>query len=63
MKILTTKQQYEAVDHINTVKSAILSGNKLLMLESILNLAELTYIIGGLKELQKGGQGYADINN
>jgi hypothetical protein len=60
MKILTTKQQYEAVDHINTVKSAILSGNKLLMLESILNLAELTYIIGGLKELQKGGLNNAD---
>lgn len=53
MKILTTKQQYEAIIQINAVKNAILSGNEIMILNSIENLAELTYIIGGLKELKR----------
>lgn len=51
MKLLTTKQQYEAIIQINAVKTAILSGDEITILKSIENLAELTYIIGGLKEL------------
>lgn len=53
MKILTTKQQYEAIIQINAVKNAILSGNEIMILNSIENLAELSYIIGGLKELKR----------
>lgn len=53
MKILTTKQQYEAIIQINAVKNAILSGNEVMILNSIENLAELTYIIGGMKELER----------
>jgi hypothetical protein len=53
MKILTTKQQHEAIIHINAIKNAIISGNELMMFNSIENLAELTYIIGGMKELQR----------
>lgn len=53
MKILTTKQQYEAIIQINAVKNAILSGNEIMILNSIENLAELTYIIGGMKELKR----------
>lgn len=53
MKILTTKKQYEAINHINVIKNAIMSGNEVMMLNSIENLAELTYIIGGMKELKR----------
>lgn len=53
MKILTTKQQYKAINQINAVKNAILSGNEIMILNSIENLAELTYIIGDLKELKR----------
>lgn len=53
MKILTTKQQNEAIEHINRVENAILSGNAIMILDSIGDLAELTYIVGGLKELKR----------
>jgi hypothetical protein len=53
MRILSTKQQYEAINNINIIKNAILSGNEIQTLNSIENLAELTYIIGGMKELVK----------
>ena len=53
MKILTTKQQQKAINQINAVKDAILGGNEIMILTSIENLAELTYIIGGLKELKR----------
>ena len=42
MKILSTKQQYQAIIQINAVKNAILSGNEVMILNSIENLAELT---------------------
>lgn len=54
MKLLTTKMQQEAIDHLNIVKGAIISGNGIQILDSIENLAELTYIIGGMKEMKKG---------
>lgn len=53
MRVLTTKQQQEAISHLNTVKDAIISGNDIQILNSIENIAELTYIIGGMKELKK----------
>lgn len=53
MKILTTRKQYEAINQINIIKNAIMSGNDIMILNSIENLAELTYIIGGLKELKR----------
>ena len=53
MKILTTRQQYEAINQINIVKNAILSGNEIMILNSIEHLAELTYIIGGIKEVER----------
>ena len=53
MRILTTKQQYEAINQINIIKQAILSGDEIMILNSIENVAQLTYIIGGLKELKR----------
>ena len=55
MRILTTKQQYEAINQINIIKQAILSGDEIMILNSIENVAQLTYIIGGLKELKRTG--------
>jgi hypothetical protein len=53
MRILSTKQQYEAINQINIIKQAILSGDEIMILNSIENVAQLTYIIGGLKELKR----------
>lgn len=57
MRILSTKKQYEAINEINIVKNAILSGNEVMILNSIENLANLTYIIGGLEELKRNCPG------
>jgi hypothetical protein len=60
MRILSTKKQYEAINEINIVKNAILSGNEIMILNSIENLANLTYIIGGLEELKRNCPGGSD---
>lgn len=53
MRILSTKQQYEAINQINIIKQAILSGDEIMILNSIENVAQLTYIIGGVERAKK----------
>lgn len=53
MKLLTTKKQQEALRCLDLIKQAIASGDQLQTLDSIKEVAELTYIIGGIKELTR----------
>lgn len=53
MKLLTTKKQQEALEHLDLIREAIVSGDQLQILLSLEQLAELTYIIGGLEELTR----------
>lgn len=53
MKLLTTKKQQEALRCLDLIRQAISSGDQLQILDSIKNVAELTYIVGGIKELTR----------
>ena len=53
MKILTAKEQQKALGYIDRVNDAILSGNEIQLISSIEYLADLTYLIGGIKEVEE----------
>lgn len=53
MKLLTTKKQQEALRCLDLIRQAISSGDQIQILDSIEQVAELTYIIGGLEELTR----------
>ena len=53
MKLLTTREQTDALRCVDLIRQAISSGDQLQILNSVEQLAELTYIIGGLKELTR----------
>lgn len=49
MKILTSRQQEEAIIHLSQLIDALMSENALKRLDAIGHTAELAYIIGGLR--------------
>lgn len=53
MKILTAKNQRKALKCIDAVLRAIRSGNDIQIMKALDDMAELTYLIGGIKELEK----------
>lgn len=53
MKLLTTREQMDALRCVDLIRQAISSGDQLQILDATAQLAELTYIIGGLKELTR----------
>ena len=49
MKIITAKQQREAIMHLSQLNDALMSEDELKQLDAIRHVAELAYIIGGLR--------------
>ena len=55
MKILTNKAQKRALKCIDTILKVVKNSSDLKVLGALDDLAELTYLVGGLKELEKRG--------
>ena len=55
MKILTNKAQKKALKCIDTILEVVKYSSDLRVLAALDDLAELTYLVGGLKELKKRG--------
>lgn len=53
MKILTFNEQKRALHELKTIRDAIASGDEIRIIKSIENVAELSYIIGGLEALKE----------
>lgn len=49
MKIITAKQQGEAMIRLVNLNDALMSDDVIRRLDAIANIAELAYIIGGLR--------------
>ena len=49
MKIITAKQQREAIMHLSQLNDALMSEDELKRLDAISHVAELAYTIGGLR--------------
>ena len=52
MKILTNKQQKEALSIITDIRQVLCRGSEFERFQAIEELAELTYILGGIKGLE-----------
>lgn len=53
MKILTRKKQNEILENTRAILEAIVSNDDMRILNSVENLANITYEIGGLKALKE----------
>lgn len=53
MKILTRKKQNEILENTRAIVEAIVSADDMRILNSIENVANITYEIGGLKALRE----------
>lgn len=49
MKIITEKQQDEALIHLSNLNDALMSEDEIKRIGAIEHIAELAYIIGGLR--------------
>lgn len=56
MKILTRKKQNEILENTRAIMEAIASADHMRILNSIENVANITYEIGGLKALREEKQ-------
>ncbi len=56
MKILTRKKQNEILENTRAILEAIVSADDMRILNSIENVANITYEIGGLKALREERQ-------
>ncbi len=53
MKLITTKEQNSATEYLSQIMSAIYSRDDIKLLEAIESVAELAYIIGGIKAMEE----------
>jgi len=53
MKIITEKEQDEALVHLSKVNDALMSEDEIKRIEAIAHTAELAYIIGGVRLMHR----------
>lgn len=53
MKILTRRKQNEILENTRAILEAIVSADNMRILDSVENVANITYEIGGLKALRE----------
>lgn len=63
MRLISSKDQLEAIYHINILKIAIIEAHDIKLIEALKSCEYLTVIVGGEKELKRFVTGIGDFKD
>lgn len=63
MRLISSKDQLEAIYHINIIKNAIIKAHDIKLIEALKSCEYLTVIVGGEKELKRFVTGIGDFKD